>query len=160
VVVILMGVAGSGKTLVGRALAADLGWRFEDADAYHVPANVAKMRAGTPLTDADRAPWLAALHDIVARAVDRRESLVLACSALKARYREALAGGMRGVRFVHLVAEERTLRQRLQSREHFAGPALLASQLDTLEPPADALTVDATRPPQELVGLIRRELGL
>src|SRR5689334_17078783 len=149
-----MGVAGSGKTLVGRALAAELGWRFEDADAYHSPANVEKMRAGTPLTDADRTPWLAALHDVVARAVDRREPLVLACSALKARYREAIAGGLRRVRFVYLAADERTLRHRLQTREHFAGPALLASQLATLEPPLDAVTVDATRSPQEIVALI------
>src|SRR5689334_805704 len=100
-----MGVAASGKTFVGRALAAELRWPFADADDYHAPASVAKMRHGVPLTDADRAPWLAALRRLVERAIDRREPLVLACSALKEEYRRALAGGLRGVRFVHLTAD-------------------------------------------------------
>src|SRR5262245_42063575 len=99
-----MGVAGSGKTVIGRALAAELGWRFVDADDYHSAANLAKMHRGMPLSDADRAPWLATLHQLVARALDRREPLVLACSALRASYRDTLGGGLRAVRFVHLAA--------------------------------------------------------
>jgi gluconokinase len=161
VVIILMGVAASGKTFIGRALAAELGWRFEDADSFHAPASVAKMRRGIPLSDADRAPWLAALRDLVARAIDRREPLVLACSALKEEYRQKLAGGLRGVRFVHLTADPDTLRRRLESRpNHFFGPTLLASQLATLEPPCDAVTIDSTQPVERIVGEIRRELGV
>jgi len=156
-----MGVAGSGKTLVGRALAAALGWPFEDADAHHSPASRAKMHRGVPLTDADRGPWLAALHEVVARALDRREHLILACSALKERYRVTLRGDRRSVRFVHLVADEPTLRRRLESRpEHFVGPSLLTSQLAALEPPSDALTIDGTWPPDQIVAAIRREFGL
>jgi gluconokinase len=161
VVVILMGVAGSGKTLIGRALAAELGWRFVDADDFHAPSSVNKMTAGVPLDDADRAPWLAALHTVIARAIDRRESLVVACSALKARYREALRGDLRPVRFVHLAADEDTLRKRLETRrDHFAGASLLRSQLAALEPPDDAVTLDATKPPERLLAAIRTELGI
>jgi gluconokinase len=161
VVVILMGVAGSGKTFVGHALAEALGCRFEDADAYHTPANLAKMSRGVGLTDADRVPWLAALHAVIARAVDRRELLVLACSALKAKYRDTLRGHLQGVRFVHLVADEATLHHRLASRpSHPVGPSLLASQLASIEPPTDALTVESTRPVGEIVAEIRCEFGL
>jgi gluconokinase len=163
VVVILMGVAGSGKTVIGRALAAAAGLPFVDADDYHSAANVAKMRTGTPLDDADRAPWLAALHALVARAIDRRESLVLACSALKQRYRQVLAGDLRPVRFVHLTAPEAVLRARLATRpDHFARPNLLESQLATLEPPSpdSALIVDATMQETAIVKHIHRELGL
>jgi carbohydrate kinase (thermoresistant glucokinase family) len=161
VVIILMGVAGSGKTAVGRALADALGWRFEDADAYHSAPSIAKMRRGMPLSDADRAPWLAALHGLVERATDRREPLVLACSALKEEYRQTLAGRLHGVRFVHLTADEATLRRRLESRaNHFFGPSLLASQLAALEPPRDALTLDTTPPIEQIVAKIRYELGL
>jgi len=161
VVVILMGVAGAGKTTVGRALASALGWPFVDADDYHTQENVARMRSGMPLTDDDRAPWLAALHAIVARAIDRREPLVLACSALKARYRDTLADGLRSVRFVHLAAPEAALRDRLASRrEHFARPNLLASQLSALELPDEALVVDATLSIDQIVRLVRDAFGI
>jgi carbohydrate kinase (thermoresistant glucokinase family) len=161
VVVILMGVAGSGKTVIGRALAEILRYRFVDGDDYHPVANVDRMRRGDPLTDTDRAPWLADLHNVVARAIDRRESLVLACSALKQSHRQRLAAGLRTVRFVHLTADEPTLLRRLEVRPgHFAGPALLASQMATLEQPTEAFVVDATRPVDEVVSLIRQEFGL
>jgi gluconokinase len=161
VVVILMGVAGSGKTTVGRALAAALHWPYVDADDYHARENIEKMRRGSPLTDADREPWLAALRTVISRALARREPLVLACSALKERYRQALADGLRQVRFVHLTAPEAVLRERLASRpDHFARPDLLESQLATLEPPDDALTIDATRHVGDVVREIRREFGL
>ena len=156
-----MGVAGSGKTTIGSALAKATGWRFIDADSFHSAAAVAKMRAGVPLTDEDRATWLAALHDRIARALDRREHAVLACSALKSRYRRTLRGSLQGVRFVHLTADAQTLARRLVDRsDHFAGPSLLASQLADLEEPTEALAIDATRPPEQIVGTIRREFGI
>jgi gluconokinase len=161
VIIVILGPAGAGKTTIGRALASTLDWRFADADHFHATAAVAKMRVGNPLTDTDRAPWLASLHDLMAAAVNRREHLVLACSALKERYRVTLRGDLRGVRFVYLKADAQTLGRRLADRGgHFAGPALLASQLADLEAPADALTLDATEPPETLVGIIRKEFGL
>jgi gluconokinase len=161
VVVVLFGASGAGKTTVGRALAGTLGWRFVDGDDFHSAAAIAKMREGAALTDADRAPWLAALHQAIATAVDRREPLVLACSALRARYREMLRGNLRTVRFVYLKADDATLRRRLTERSgHFAGPALVASQLATLEEPADGLTIDATEAPDRMVDAIRYEFGL
>src|SRR4051812_35067916 len=156
-----MGAAGAGKSTVGRALAGALGWRFVEGDDYHTSANVAKMRSGVPLTDADRAPWLAAVPDVIAAAVDRPEPLIVACSALQERYRAVLRGGLRGVRFVYLQADEATLRERLIARTaHFAGPALVASQLATLEEPDDALSVDATRPVASIVDAVRHEFGI
>lgn len=158
-----MGVSGSGKTTVGRALAAALQWPYVDADDFHSRENVAKMRSGHALTDADRAPWLASLHAAIARAIGRREPLVLACSALKHSYRRALAADLRTVRFVHLTAPEPALRERLAGRtDHFARPNLLASQLATLEPPTDdeALIVDALLPIDTIVARIRYSFGL
>jgi gluconokinase len=161
VVVVVIGAAGAGKTTVGRELAHALGWRLIEGDDYHSPASVAKMRAGVALTDADRTPWLATLHRLIETAVSRREHLVVACSALRERYRAALRGDLRGVRFVYLRADESTLRRRLSERAgHFAGPALLDSQLATLEAPADALAVDATLSPRQIVDRIRYEFGL
>jgi gluconokinase len=161
VVVVLMGVAGSGKSFIGRMLATELGCRFVDADDYHSRGSIMKMRRGVPLEDADREPWLESLRRVVARAIDRREHLVVACSALRERYREVLSAGFRPVRFVHLVADEATLNRRLELRiDHFAGVALLGSQLATLEPPVDALTVDATCAPDRIVTVIRREFGI
>ena len=160
VVVVMMGAAGAGKTTVGRALATSLGWPFVEGDDYHSAAAVEKIRGGIGLTDADRAPWLASLHGVIAQALDRREHRVIACSALRDRYREALGGGLRRVRFVFLAANEATLRRRLETRPgHFAGPSILRSQLAALEEPRDALTIDATRPVDEIVATIRREFG-
>jgi len=161
VVVILIGAAGAGKTTVGRALADALGWRFVDGDDVHSPAAIAKMRAGGALTDAERAPWLAALHQVIASAIGRREPLVVACSALRARYRERLHGDLRMVRFAYLKADEATLRRRLTERAgHFAGPSLITGQLAALEEPEDGLTIDATQPPERIVAAIRYEFGL
>jgi len=158
-----MGGAGAGKSTIGRALAAELGWPFIEGDDLHPPANVEKIRAGHGLTDADRAPWLAALHAAIARNVDRREPLVLASSALKERYREILRGGCRGVRFVYLKAPKTELAKRLASRhDHFAGISILDSQLADLEEPSpeEALIVDATAPPQDIIGGIREAFGI
>jgi gluconokinase len=161
VVVIVMGAAGAGKSAVGHALARALGCRFVDGDEHHSPESIAKMRAGLPLTDVDRAPWLARLHELIATAAGRRVSLVVACSALHERYRIVLRGALRGIRFLYLKADETTLRQRLSARTgHFASPALVSSQLAALEEPDDALTVDAARPIGEIVDAARYEFGL
>lgn len=159
-VVILSGAAGDGTTTIGRALATRHGWRFVDAGEQHTAAAVATVHNGVPLTDADRAPWLAALYQLAAAALDRREPLVLACPALTHRSRDMLRGGLRTVRFVYLTAGEETLTRLSDRAGHVAGPALLASQLGDLEEPSDALTVDATRPPDQIVNEISYELGL
>ena len=162
-VVILMGAAGSGKTTVGRALAADVRWAYVEGDEHHPARNIEKMHAGIPLTDEDRRPWLAALHALIARALDRREHGVMACSALKRAYRDMLRGNCYPVRFVYLQAPERELLRRLSTRAgHFAGPNLLETQLAALEPPSpdEALVVDATRPPERIVREVRMEFGL
>lgn len=160
-VLIVMGVSGAGKTTVGSALAAALGWRFEDADSYHSVANVAKMAAGVALTDEDRAEWLEVLRVLVGRALDDGAGLVLACSALRERYREVLGVGRDGVALVHLVAPIDVLGVRLTTRAaHFMPAALLDSQLSTLEHPRGALDLDATAPVPELVREVRRRLDL
>jgi gluconokinase len=162
-VIVVMGPAASGKSTVGMALAADLGWAFVDGDDHHPAVNVQLMHEGRPLSDEDRAPWLRALHDIIARYLNRREHAVMACSALKASYRDLLRGDLRTVRFVYLHADRDVLAARLATRlHHFAGPALLDSQLADLEPPDEgaAITLDAAKEPLILVGMIRRELGL
>jgi gluconokinase len=150
--VILMGVAGSGKTTVGEALAGRLGWEYFDADSYHPPANVAKMAAGIPLTDADRAPWLAALHDLLEGSLRSGRHPVLACSALKESYRERLLDGSAGVTLVFLKGSYKLIRARLAIREdHYMKPEMLRSQFDALEEPRNALTVDIARTPAEIV---------
>lgn len=135
-VIVLMGVAGVGKTTVGRVVAERLGWAFLDADDFHSPESVAKMARGEALTDADRAPWLAALRGVIAARLEGEAPAVLACSALRRAYREALGGGDERVRFVWLDAPDGLIEGRLATRRgHFAGEALLPSQRATLEPP-------------------------
>jgi carbohydrate kinase (thermoresistant glucokinase family) len=160
VVVLLMGVAGSGKTTVGLKLADDLGWSFRDADDFHPPANVAKMSAGQPLDDADRATWLAAIRAHIATTLARGESGVVTCSALKEAYRAAAIPDPKRVRLVHLAGDFDLIIQRMKQREHFMKPEMLHSQFATLETPKDALTVDITKTPDELAAEIRRSLGL
>ncbi len=156
-----MGVSGSGKTSVGRALAARLGWPLVDADDVHSPENVDRMRAGVPLTEADREPWLAALRALVRRADAAGENLVLACSALRKSFRERLRDGVGDLRFVHLQAGPELVARRLAARTgHFMNPDLLDSQFDALEEPEDALVLDASERPDVLVARIRRSLGV
>ena len=157
-----MGPSGAGKTTIGRALAVALGWQFVEADDLHSPENVEKMRRGKALTDADREPWLAAVRNAIASAVERGEPTVVACSALKQSYRDLLSRGLTDVHFVYLKADRRLLEHRLATRQaHFAGPALVKSQLATLEEPtAEALTIDAANTPDEIVTAIRRALHL
>lgn len=163
VVVIVMGVSGSGKTTVGQQLARDLGWRFLDADDFHSPQSIQRMAAGRPLTDADRAPWLARLRHVVADALACDEPTVLACSALKESYRRLLDVDRARVRFVYLKGEAGLLRQRLRQRSgHFAKANLLDSQLATLEEPVDppAFTVGIDERPERLAERIRAGLHL
>jgi carbohydrate kinase (thermoresistant glucokinase family) len=158
-IVVLMGVCGCGKTRVGEALAAELGWRFFDADDFHPPANVAKMAAGQPLDDADRWPWLNRIASEMGALDARGESAVLACSALKARYRDRLrlAGD---VRFVHLEGDRATIAERIGGRAHRYMPAsLLDSQFEALEVPADAIPVDIRLSVAEEVAAIRTALS-
>ena len=136
-VLLLIGVSGVGKTSVGKAVAERLGWAFFDADDLHPPANVAKMERGEGLTDADREPWLQAVRERIEQHLSAGAPLVLACSALRASYRARLRASDPRVRAVWLDASREAIAGRLSSREgHFAGPDLLASQLDTLEPPS------------------------
>jgi gluconokinase len=160
-IVVVMGVSGSGKTTVGRALAHDLKWRFVDADDFHSAANIARMRAGIPLTDADREPWLDSLRELVRRADVEGEGIVLACSALRRRFRDRLGAPAHDLRYVFLRATPELIARRLSTRTaHFMPAALLASQFETLEEPDAALTLDAPLPPDQLVLRIRRALAL
>jgi gluconokinase len=162
--IIVMGVAGAGKTLIGRALATALGWRFYDGDDYHSAANIEKMREGDALSDADRAPWLDALRALIGEVIETGARAVLACSALKQSYRDKLVpeGVPPGaVRWVYLSVPESVLADRLKHRAgHFAPPELLPGQLATLEEPRDALWIDGTRPPEEIVRMVRDAFGV
>jgi carbohydrate kinase (thermoresistant glucokinase family) len=163
--IIVLGVAGSGKTTVGRTLAARLGepWRFIDADQFHPAANIEKMSRGLPLDDVDRAPWLARLGERLDACGARGQHVVLACSALKEAYRRTLAASRGATRFVYLKGDPEVLLARLRARRnHFMKACLLRSQLKTLEAPAPgaALVVDAALPPDEIVTRVLREFGL
>lgn len=160
-IVVVMGVAGCGKTTVATALAAALGWRFLDADDYHPAANIRKMADGRPLDDDDRRPWLDRLRDALADEDARGQSVVLACSALKASYRATLASRCRAVQWVHLHGRfEEVLPLIRKRRGHFMKEDLLRSQLATLEPPRDALTLPVTLTVDEQVRRIRACLGV
>lgn len=157
--VVVMGVSGCGKTAVGRLLAQQLGARFIDADDLHPLANVEKMRAGMALDDADRAPWLALLNVRLRECVGAGEPVVLACSALKQRYRDTLAAGVPGLRFVHLAGSRELIAARLAERRHrYMPPTLLDSQFAALEPPADAIVIDVALPVDEVVDAAARAL--
>ena len=150
-VVVLMGVTGTGKTTVGEALAAHTGWPFADADDFHSAANRAKMHAGIPLTDEDRGPWLQSLHQQILTWLRGGVNGILACSALKESYRTELTDGTgpRSVRFVFLTGPPELIRQRMEARHgHYMPESLLPSQLATLEPPQDAIqiSIDQTVP--------------
>jgi len=160
-VIIVMGVEGSGKTTIGLELASAIDCEFRDADDFHsVPAK-AKMAAGVALTDADRRPWLEALRALIADYLRTGRRLVLACSALKASYRDALTVDPAAVVFVYLRGDIELIRERLRKRPgHFAGPALLASQFETLEEPSNAVIADIADTPEQIVASIRSALRM
>jgi len=159
-VILIMGVEGSGKTTVGKLLAQALGWMFVDADDFHSAANREKMSRGVPLDDADRRPWLQAIHDFVAEQAGGGRNVVLACSALKENYREQLRQGL-DIKVVYLKGSFDLFFSRLQKRQvHFAHESLLASQFASLEEPADAVTIDASLPATAIVKQIESALRL
>ena len=158
-IILLMGVQGSGKTTVGEALASRLGWKFADADDFHSAANKAKMSAGIPLTDEDRAPWLAALRAEIDRAIRENDNLVMGASALKEKYRSQLI--VPGVRLVYLRGSPELIASRLKARQHhYAKLDLLPSQFEQLEEPKDALVIDISKTVDEIVNEIIQQLKL
>lgn len=153
--VVLMGVAGSGKTAVGLRVAQKLDWIFLDADNFHSPGNIEKMKHGIPLNDQDRAPWLQRLHDELQHQVAEGHSVILACSALKESYRDALRDEVSPPKFVYLDVDPETIRDRLQNRAaHFFPKELMESQFATLEKPKDALIIDARKSLAEVVNQV------
>jgi gluconokinase len=157
VILIIMGVVGAGKTTVGSLLAQKLGWQFADADDFHPAANVEKIRHGIPLDDSDRAPWLAALRNSILKCNREGKNLVLACSALKRKYRDELRAS--GVHFVYLEGDYELIEQRLRTRRgHFASDSILKSQFEELEKPTEALTVEIDKTPDAIVAEIIEKL--
>ncbi|HEX4181106.1 MAG TPA: gluconokinase [Caulobacteraceae bacterium] len=159
----VMGVSGVGKTTVGTALARRLGWSFQEGDALHPAANVAKMGAGLPLTDDDRAPWLGRVKAWIDARLDERQAGVITCSALKRSYRDLIRAGRPGVVLVFITADRNLIAGRLGERHgHFMPPALLPSQFAALEPPAPdehPITVSADEPLDEQVMRIEKALA-
>ena len=159
-VIVLMGVTGSGKTTIGRLLSKQLGWSYYDADDFHPSANVEKMHNGIPLNDQDRKPWLEALRNLIRNCLEHNESSVLACSALKESYRQYLLLDER-VKLIYLKGDYELIKKRLNKRRgHYMNPKLLDSQFDTLEEPTDAISVDVSSTPKQIVKTIRNALGL
>lgn len=154
-VVVIMGVSGVGKTTVGQALAAALGWTFHDADDFHTPEAVAQMRSGQRLTDAQRHPWLLRIRAVIEEALVQNRDIVVACSALRESYRQTLLADDPRVYVVYLEANPAIIRERLARRVgHFAGTSLLDSQFSALEPPAGVLTLNAALPVNTLIAAI------
>ncbi len=153
--IIVMGVSGSGKSTIGALLAEALGWPFADADGFHPAANVAKMAAGQPLTDADRWPWLDAIAAHIGASRTAKQPVVVACSALRRAYRERLRAGHGDLIFLHLAGAPAVIAERQAARQgHFMPPSLMASQFATLEDPAaeaDAVIISVSASPHEVV---------
>ena len=157
--ILVMGVAGSGKTTVGSALSNALGWPFYDADDFHSPENVRKMASGTPLTDEDRRPWLNKLHQLISGREEQAQNGILACSALKQKYRTILCAD-NDVEVVYLKSQPDLIRSRLNLRRgHYMPPQLIESQFRDLEEPQEALSVDAACSTEQAVAFIRSKLG-
>jgi len=158
-VVVLMGVSGSGKSTIGPLLAQALGGEYVEGDRFHPPENVAKMKGGTPLDDADRKPWLEAIAAAIRGWQRGRHPVVVSCSALKQSYRDLLAHDAPGLRFVWLKGDKELIAGRLAARRgHFMPPSLLDSQYRILEPPRDAIAADVALPPEELVPQVAAKL--
>jgi gluconokinase len=159
-IVLVMGTTGAGKTTVGKLLAEKLKWAFLDADDFHPPANIAKMKQGIPLTDADRAPWLAAIHRELVKQNASGKNCVLACSALKDSYRQTIGAGL-PMQIVYLKGSYEEMRDHILARHgHFAGEGILAGQFRDLEEPENAFVVSVHRAPEEIAEEVRRGLKL
>jgi gluconokinase len=164
-ILIIAGVAGSGKTTLGELIASKLGWEFVDGDSFHSATNIAKMRSGRPLDDSDRWPWLMAIGTWMDERIAVGQSAVVACSALARRYRQALLAGRPQATMVFLEISREQAHTRCYVRHgHFFGPAMVASQFAELEPPEPdeprVLVLPSTRPPDELADTVIAELGL
>jgi len=157
-VLIVMGVSGVGKSTIAEALAQKLGWKFQEGDDLHPPVNMQKMHAGIPLTDADRAPWLAAIKRWIDARIEAGEPGLITCSALKRRYRDTLIDGRASVRILYLHSDEATIEERIEHRTgHFMPASLLESQLHTLEEPTDdehPITVEVAGSVEETVNAV------
>lgn len=159
-IIVLMGVTGSGKSTVGKLLASQLSWRFFEGDDFHSPKNIEKLRRGEPLNDGDRRPWLEAIREVIRATIDGGQNAVIACSALKESYRKLLQIREQ-VSFVYLKAGVTLVQDRLKNRVgHFMNPDLVQSQFDTLEEPEQALQIDAGSSPDEIVQVIRTRLSV
>ncbi|KZL48313.1 MULTISPECIES: gluconokinase [Cyanophyceae] len=160
-IIIIMGVSGAGKTTIGKLLADALNWEFKDADEFHSIDNIEKMRLGIPLNDTDRKPWLKDLQTAIALWLKENVNIVLACSALKANYRQYLVLDSDRTKLIYLHGSLDLLQQRLIGRQnHFMSEKLLNSQLDALEEPDDAIFVDVSEPPQLIVNNLKKVLGI
>lgn len=157
--IIVMGVSGVGKTTIGAALSKDLGWSFADADEFHPAANIEKMSRGIPLNDEDRTPWLQAIRSYMIERMNKGESGVVTCSALKQKYRDVLQVNEQ-VRFVYLKGDYDLILKRMQARQHFMKPEMLKSQFDALEEPKGAVVVGVEEEVGKIVESVRRELRL
>jgi gluconokinase len=159
-VVLVMGTTGAGKTTVGKLVAERLNWTFLDADDFHPPANIEKMKHGVPLTDADREPWLASIHSRLQQLSAEEHNAVLACSALKQSYRDALSAGL-DFRIVYLRGTYEQMRKHILARlGHFAGESILAGQFADLEEPTDALALEVAGTPGDIASQAIAGLGL
>ncbi len=159
-IVIVMGPSGAGKTTVGQRLAEALGWTFVEGDDLHSAANIAKMDAGIPLSEADRLPWLTALRHRIEQLLSAGEPAVIACSALRERHRARLRVVPERIHFVYLKADAKLLKERLETRtDHFMTARMLDSQLAAFEEPGDALVIDASLPLEKLVARLRDLFG-
>ncbi|MBC1222944.1 gluconokinase [Nostoc sp. UCD121] len=160
-IIIIMGVSGSGKTTIGKLLADSLGWEFSDADSFHSPENVDKMRRGIPLMEADRMPWLQDLQTAIKHWLQENKNVVLACSALKDSYRQFLVSDSDRIKLVYLKGPYELIQMRLQERSnHYMSEKLLNSQFNTLEEPLDAISMDVAQPPQIIVQNIKTALKI
>jgi gluconokinase len=160
-IILIMGVAGSGKTTIGRRLAAELGWPYHEADDFHSAANKEKMSRGIPLDDYDRGPWLAAIRAAIDDCLASGQSAVFTCSGLKEKYRRILTDGAPGVSLVYLACDFETSLARVGRRQgHYMKADMVKSQFDALEAPTDALTVDTKLPPDRIITAIKKNLSL
>lgn len=157
--IVVMGIAASGKSTLAQALARELGWDFIEGDDYHSAENIEKMRSGTPLDDDDRLPWLQAINSRLRQLSEHGRDTVIACSALKRRYREILGRGINPPRYVYLCGDPELIRQRISARkDHFMPPQLIDSQMAVMEPPQDAIWIRVDLPLAEQIAQVRQAI--